>query len=340
MNIKFEQLRNHLRNGLLPLYVISGDEPLQHSEATDLIRVHAREQDFSERDVFHVESGFDWGALYEAGNTLSLFATRRIIELRMSSLKPGDKGTKALVDFCQNPSPDNVLIISLPKLDATAKKSKWFRQLESIGGVVQVWPIESNQLNGWIAHRMKQNGLNPTAEAVGFLAEKVEGNLLAAAQEIEKLALLYQGDVSLDVIAESVADSAKFDVFSLVDAALKGKPERINRVLNILRASGVEPVLVQWALTQEIRKLQTMASSYRPGPASEQLFRKYGVWSSRIPVVRKALERVRPKHWTKLLCHAARIDRINKGMASGNSWDELLKLGVAMGGNELMRDPL
>ena len=340
MNIKFEQLKNQLRNGLLPLYIVSGDEPLQHGEAADMIRAHAREQGFSERDVFHVESGFDWGALYEAGNTLSLFATRRIIELRLSNLKPGDKGSKALLDYTRNPSPDNVLIITLPKLDGNAKKSKWFKQLESVGGVIQVWPIESNQLTGWVARRMKQKGLNPAPESVSFLAEKVEGNLLAAAQEIEKLALLHQGDVSLDVIAESVADSAKFDVFSLVDAALKGKVERINRVLNILRASGVEPVLVQWALTQEIRKLQTMAASYKPGPASEQLFRKYGVWSTRIPVVRKALERVRPKHWTNLLCHAARIDRINKGMAKGNSWDELLKLGVAMGGTELMRDQL
>jgi DNA polymerase-3 subunit delta len=185
---------------------------------------------------------------------------------------------------------------------------------------------------------MKQKGLLPSQEAVSFLTEKVEGNMLAASQEIDKIALLHQGDVSLEIIAESVADSAKFDVFSVVDAALKGKPERISRVLSVLRASGVEPVLVHWALTQEIRKLQTMAPSYRSGPASEQLFRKYGVWSTRIPLVRKALERVRPKHWTNLLCHAARIDRINKGMAPGNSWDELLKLGIAMSGIELMRE--
>jgi DNA polymerase-3 subunit delta len=242
------------------------------------------------------------------------------------------------MDYCENPSPDNVLIVGLPKLDANAKKSKWFKKLESIAGVIQVWPIESNQLNGWIARRMKQKQLSPSPEAVSFLADKVEGNMLAAAQEIEKLALLYEGDIDLEVMAESVADSAKFDVFSLVESALKGDPHRVSRVLNTLRASGVEPVLIHWALTQEIRKLQTMAPSYRPGPASEQLFRKYGVWSTRIPMVRKALERVRPKHWTNLLCHAARIDRINKGMAPGNSWDELLKLGIAMGGTELMRE--
>lgn len=337
MNIKIEQLPAQLRNNLLPVYIVSGDEPLQVSEAEDMIRAQARSMEFSEREVFHAESGFDWGTLYEAGNALSLFATRRIIELRLPKLKIGDSGAKALMDYVANPSPDNVLIITMPRLDGNVKKAKWYKAVEGVAGVIQVWPVESNQLIGWVARRMKQKGLNASREAVAYLAEKVEGNLLAASQEIEKLSLLHQGDVDLDVVAESVADSAHFDVFALVDVALEGKPQRVERVLSILRASGVEPILVQWALSREIRSMLELSQSYRGGNA-DALFRKHRVWGKRVQLVKGVLERSRPKHWKSMLVHTARIDRMIKGMASGNPWDELLKLALSMGGTELLRE--
>lgn len=338
MNIKIEQLASQMKTQLLPIYIVSGDEPLQLAEAQDMIRAHARNQDFSEREVFHLESGFDWGSLYEAGNTLSLFAARKIIELRLPKLKIGDEGAKALMDYAKNPSSDNLLIIAMPKLDANVKKAKWFKELEAVAGLVQVWPIEGNQLVGWISRRMRQRGLLPTQDAVSFLAEKVEGNLLAAAQEIEKLALLHQGEIDLDIVVDSVADSAKFDVFSLVDVALQGDPHRIDRVLSILRSSGVEPILVQWALAREIRELVELSLHYRPGPGADALFKKHRIWGNRVSIIRRALDRSRPKLWQSLLCHSARIDRMIKGMSPGNCWDELLKLALAMGGTELLRE--
>ena len=340
MKIKVEQVGQHLKRQLAPIYIVSGDEPLQQMETADLIRQTARQQNFSEREVLNVEQGFDWGALIEAGNCLSLFASRRIIELRMPSIKPGDKGSKALIEYAGNPSPDNVLIITLPKLDSASQRSKWCKALEATGVLIQVWPIDVKALPAWVSRRMKSKGLEPSQDAVAYLVEKVEGNMLAAAQEIEKLALLHQGSLNIEEVAEEVADSATFDVFGLVEAALSGRPAKIARVLDVLKASGVEPVLIQWALSREIRSMAGIANELQKGSAADQVFRKYNIWPNRAPLIRMALERLRAKHWKKLLCDAAQIDRMIKGMAPGNAWDELLKLSLAMGGTTLMRETL
>ncbi|MDH5544629.1 MAG: DNA polymerase III subunit delta [Gammaproteobacteria bacterium] len=334
MNIRIEQIATHLRSPLLPVYVVTGDEPLQHGETIDAIRSSARKQGFEEREVFHVEQHFDWGAVLEAANAMSLFASRKIIEVRMHNLKPGDKGTDALCSYAKNPSPDNVLIVALPRLDANAKRSRWYKALDNIGGVITVWSVESDRLSGWIARRMKQHKLEPTPEAVQFLADKVEGNMLAAAQEIEKLALLHQGSVDVDILAEEIADSAHFDAFALIDAALEGKAERVERILGILRASGAEPVAILGAISWQLRILYQLSL---PGNG-EQEFRRLVPIPHRQPLVRKVLKRHSIKHWQNMLCQAAALDRVNKGMRPGNSIDELLKLALAMGGTQLMRE--
>ena len=226
MKLSPAQLGKHLQGTLAPIYVVCGDEHLLCQEACDAIRAATRAQGFSERQVFHVETGFDWGQLIEAGASLSLFAEKRLIELRIPNGKPGDKGAAALLDYLARPAEDTVLLISLPKLDGSTQKTKWAKALIDGKDVqfLQIWPVDAAQLPQWIRQRLAQAGLSADQEAVELIAARVEGNLLAAAQEIEKLKLLADaGQISADTVQAAVADSARYDVFGLIDAALHGQ---------------------------------------------------------------------------------------------------------------------
>jgi len=338
VNIKPEQLKAQLKRGLSRVYFLSGDEPLQAAECADAIRAAARAQGFDERELLHVEPGFDWGAMYDAASAMSLFAQRRIIELRLKNYSLGDTGAAALVRYLDAPPEDNVLIISAPKADGKAKRLAWYKRLEKEADCIQVWPIEAKNLTGWISHRVKAKGMNITPGAARLLAERVEGNLLAAAQDIEKLTLLYPDQAwDEELVLEAVADSAKYDVFGLVESALLGDAHRYAHVLEHLRASGTEPIFVIWALSEELRKMHDLALARAAGHAPDQVMRDGKVWGNRQGPVRAALDRFRPMQWMRLLRHAAQIDRMIKGQQAGNSWDELLKLGLAMSGHELLR---
>ncbi len=337
MRLRFEQLAGHLKQPLLPVYLLSGDEPLQMMEAEDAIRAAAREQGFTEREVFHADRGFDWGALQAASEAMSLFAERRLLELRLPGAKPGDVGSKALVAYTESFSPDNVLLISCGKLDKRQQSSKWFKALEQAGAVMQLWPIEPRQLPGWIGQRMSARGLNATPEAAALLAERVEGNLLAAAQEVEKLLLLHGGgDIGIDEVEAAVADSARFDLFELVDTALSGDSARTVRMLEGLRGEGAEAVLVLWALVREIRAMAQMARDIAGGNNIDAVLGKYRVWQKRKGPVRAGLQRHNLKRWQALLRRGARLDRIIKGAEPGNPWDELIQLGLLMAGTRLV----
>lgn len=335
MQIKAEQLAANLRQQLLSVYFVSGDEPLLVQEACDQIRTAARAQGCSEREVYSVEPGFDWNGFLQAGDAMSLFADRKLLELRIPSGKPGDQGSKAIQAYCERPSPDNVLLIQAGKIDAAARKGKWHKALEGAGAVVQVWPIEVRQLPGWAMRRMKDKGLHASQEAVALLVERVEGNLLACVQEIEKLLLLYgPGEITLEQVASSVADSSRFDIFTLVDAALQGDSVRSSRIVQGLRAEGVEPILVLWALTREIRSMANMAADARNGGV-EKALAKARVWDKRKPLVRAGLKRHSPRQWQSLLRRCAQIDGMVKGAQAGNVWDELLELSLLLGGVQL-----
>ncbi len=339
MKLRPERLAGQLARGLAPIYLITGDEPLQLAEASDMVRDAARAQGFSGREVFSVESGFDWSRIAAAvAGELSLFAERRLVELRLPGGKPGDSGGKALRAWAENPPPDTILMIIAPRIDAAAQRSRWFRALEQAGVVVQIWPLGRDRLPGWIQQRMRARGLRASQEAVALLAERVEGNLLAAAQEIEKLHLLY-GDKQLGPreIAAAVADSARFNIYELVDSALSGDAARAVRTLRGVRGEGVEPVLVLWALSREIRLLEEMAGELESGAAPQQVMGRHRVWEQRRPLVRKGLERHPRRRWQQLLRHAARIDRVIKGAARGDAWDELLQLVLAISGRPLFR---
>ncbi|MFQ5488684.1 MAG: DNA polymerase III subunit delta [Gammaproteobacteria bacterium] len=337
MKLNARQLPRQLESGLAPLYFISGDEPLLVQEACDLVRRHAREQGCSERIVIHAESGFDWNSLLQEASGMSLFAERRLLELRLPGGRPGEAGGRVLQAYGEQPPPDNVLLIISGKIDAAQQRSRWFKALEQAGVVVQVWPLTARELPAWIEQRMRGAGLRPQREAVLLLAERVEGNLLAAVQEIEKLRMLHgAGPLGVDEVLAAVADSARFDVFALVDSALAGDGRRAARILGGLRREGVEPVLVLWALGREIRSLAAMAALLAGGTGLEQVLARQRVWEKRKPLLRQALQRHDRRRWQHLLRRAAHLDRLIKGQAAGNIWDELLQLSLEVAGISIL----
>ncbi|MDE2088777.1 MAG: DNA polymerase III subunit delta [Gammaproteobacteria bacterium] len=334
MKLKPEQIEAHLAGELAPVYLVGGDEPLQVQEAADAVRARARALGYLDREVMTVEPGFDWGVLRAAAGNLSLFAQRRLIELRLPAGKPGAPGEKALAAYAESPAPDTLLLLITGKLDAAARASAWLRAVDRAGVVVLAWPLDGRALPVWIERRMRSAGLQPARAAVALLAERVEGNLLAAAQEIDKLALLQGGKGALDAeaVAAAVADSARFDVYGLADSALEGNAARGVRMLAGLRAEGVEPVLVAWALAREVRALAAMAHAVSHGASVDQALAQQRVWDSRKAVVRRALQRHGVGVWRALLRRCAHLDRVVKGIAPGRAWDELLQLSLAIAG--------
>ncbi|MCK9532653.1 MAG: DNA polymerase III subunit delta [Gammaproteobacteria bacterium] len=330
MRLRPEQLTSHLRGDLLPVYLLSGEEPLQMAEAADAIRAAARARGYTERAVLHVESGFEWSSLLATAQGLSLFAERRIIELRITGTKVGDEGAKTLTAYAQAASTDNLLLVTLGKPDK--QLPKWLTALEAVGAFIQIWPVDGAQLPAWIGRRMQSRGLQATPDAVQLLADRVEGNLLAAAQEIDKLRLLYgEGRVDAAQVAEAVANSARFGTFELLDAALAGDGVRAARILQGLRAEGVEPLAVLGVLLWEGRNLVGVAGE-APVTGVDAAMAKYRIWDKRKPLVRAALTRHKPRQWQRLLLLGARIDRQVKGQEPGNPWDELLQLALFIAG--------
>lgn len=340
MKLSPAQLGKHLQGSLAPVYVVSGDEHLLCQEACDAIRAACRQQAFSERQVLSVESGFDWGQLLEAGANLSLFAERRLLELRIPSGKPGDKGAAALLHYLARPAEDTVLLISLPKLDGSTQKTKWAKALIDGKDVqfLQVWPVDAAQLPQWIRQRLSQAGLAADQEAVELIAARVEGNLLAADQEIEKLKLLAEdGRVTADTVQAAVADSARYDVFGLIDAALQGHPEHSLRMLEGLRGEGIEAPVILWALARELRLLANIAQQYAQGVPLERAFSQARppVWDKRRPLVSKALQRHDVAGWQRLLMAAQLIDEQIKGQAEGDPWIGLSNLCLQLSGRRV-----
>ena len=339
MKLRNDQLPSHLGGELAPVYLISGDEPLQMREATDEVRAAARGQGFSEREVLDAAAGFDWSALNAAAESLSLFGDQRLLDLRLASPKVGSEGSKALSAYVENPPQDTLLLISMPKLERAQSNSQWYKRLEQAGVVVQIWPVEGNRLPPWIEQRLRRAGLVPEPGVVEMLADRVEGNLLAASQEIDKL-LLQQGPgvVGVEQLAESVADSARFDVFGLVDCLLLGEAARGLRMLQGLRAEGVAAPVVLWALSREIRAMAQMAHEVGGGRGPDQVMAANRVWDKRKPLVRRGLQRPAGQ-WRQLIVLCARADRAIKGLEASDPWMLFEDLVLGMAGNRrLLRE--
>lgn len=337
MQIRIDQLNSHLQQSLQPVYMVSGDEPLQRMEAMDAIRKQAREQGYSLREVLTVNKEFSWSELSSVANSFSLFADRRIIELRVES-GLGKEGSQALVEYVERPADDAILLIQMAKIDSRSQSAKWFKALDSIGTLIQVWPVKPNALPQWIQRRCRSRDLEIERDAVALLAARVEGNLLAAAQEIEKLVLLYGQEKKLltqrDVL-EAVADSARYSVYDLVDVACSGSLPRACAVLSGLRQEGVAAALVLWALTNEIRNCYGYASRIAAGEPEQRVLS--AVWQSRKNIVSQALRRLDLPTWGILLRLCATTDRTVKGTRFGREWDLLEQIVMGLAAGKLMR---
>ena len=333
MKIQANQLSSHLKHDLAPSYLVTGDEHLLVDEALDAIRHAARERGFTARELHVASTGFDWANLSGSSSNLSLFAERRIIELRLPTGKPGRSGGQVIVELLERLGPDLMLIVSAPKLDRSAAASKWAKALDARGVSVPVWPIGVRELPGWIGTRMRQAGLQPDRDAVTLIADRVEGNLLAARQEIEKLRLLLgEGSISAEDVGNAVADSSRYDVYKLADAALAGDTRRALKILAGLRAEGVEPVIVVWALTRELRTLARLADAVRRRDDLGSAMRTAGVWRNRQGLVRRCLARHQVGDLHRLLKAAARADAAAKGQSMADPWrlatDLVLRLSL------------
>ena len=334
MKVQANQLSSCLGKSLAPCYLVTGDEHLLVAEALDNIRDAARAQGFTSRELHVATQGFDWNQLLATTGNLSLFAEKQIIELRLPTGKPGRAGGQAIIDMVGQLDADTLFIVSGPKLDRSAANSKWAKTLDATGVSVPVWPVGIRELPGWIANRMRREGLDPDRGAVALIADRVEGNLLAASQEIEKLRLLRgAGKVTADDVNEAVANSSRYDVYKLADATLAGDARRALKILSGLRAEGVDAVVVMWSLTRELRTLAKLDDLIRQGQDLSGGMRAAGVWSSRQGLVRSCIGRHQHGDFHRLIKLARRADAAAKGQGPGDAWQlatEII-LGLTVG---------
>lgn len=330
MKLNSDTLPAHLEQHLLPAYLVSGDDPLLTAEAADAIRARARAAGFTERETHFMERGSDWNDVRASANNLSLFSNRRIVEIRLPTGKPGKDGGGALVALLEAKDPDRVLLVLTPRLDRDAQSSEWVRAVESQGAWVQVWPVNADRLIGWLRARSKQLRLSVPDDALAVLAERTEGNLLAANQELQKLRLAVKGErVSSEEVLASVADSARFDVFQLGEAVLEGDAARALRVLAGLRSEGVEATLVLWSVAKAMRDTWSAYSSGGKAPS----------WARQAAALDSALRRAPRLPFLRLTVRATRADRMIKGRQSGEPWDEIALLIMDMCGTPALSLP-
>jgi DNA polymerase-3 subunit delta len=328
--LRLEQLETHLARELESLYVIHGDEALLALEAADAIRSRARACGFSERVVLAAERGFHWGELGASVANLSLFGDKKLIELRLVSGKPGNDGAEAIEAFCARLPPDVLVIVTLPRLDKAGQASDWFKALERQGTVVNVYPVERARLPEWIAARLARQKQRASTETLQYLADCVEGNLLAAHQEIQKLALLLPaGEIDCDAVREAVMNVARYDALKLTEAMLSGERARLARMLDGLRGEGEAPPRVLWILAEEIRAICRVQNGIAAGRPLADVLREARVWgSARQTLVGRAAKKLPRAALLAALEHAAKVDRVVKGIVKGDAWDELLQLGL------------
>ncbi|GAC1454490.1 MAG: DNA polymerase III subunit delta [Steroidobacteraceae bacterium] len=322
MKLTSDSLGAHLGERLLPAYLVSGDEPLLTGEAADAVRVRARTAGFGEREVHFIERVSDWDAVRASAANLSLFGSRRVLEIRLATGRPGAGGNAALVALLGNTDPDTLLLILAPRLDRDAQNAEWVRALESRGGWVQVWPVDAARLVGWLSARCRKMKLEASDEALRVLAARTEGNLLAAHQELVKLALLAPTQmITPQAVLASVADSARFDVYQLTESALAGDTARALRMLAGLRAEGTEATLALWALNKSLRDVwQARAGGGPRAPA----------WQRQAAALERAVQRAPRLPFAALARRAERADRMIKGRAPGDAWDELALLAAGI----------
>ncbi|MCB1677413.1 MAG: DNA polymerase III subunit delta [Halioglobus sp.] len=325
MRVYPEKLHAHLQQQFLPVYLVSGDEALLVQECCDLIRQQARLQGCTEREV--IEAGarnFDWRDMFNSTASPSLFAQRRLVELRLPSGKPGAEGSKALCEYLELTAGDDVLLMVCGKIDKQSTNSKWYRALDRAGATIQVWPVGARELPRWLRQRVSGAGMRIDDDALHLLSERVEGNLLAAVQEVEKLKLLAtDGCITAATVTAAVSNNARYNLFDMADSALRGDATASLRMLHGLRGEGAEPPVVLWALAREIRTLYEVTLESDQGRTVQQSLQARRVWKTRIPLLQGALVRHDRHSLSLLLERAATVDGSIKGFADGRPWDNL-----------------
>ena len=329
MRLTAEQFTGHPPTSPAKLYAIHGAEPLAALEAADTLRDLVRKTGYTEREVFTVVTGFDWGQLRSAANAPSLFATQRLLELRIPTGKPGKEGSDAISRYCERLPDDSVTLVLLPEIDWQGKQTKWFMALEAAATMIEAAPIDRALLPQWLKDRLARQQQSVSEEGLEFLADRVEGNLLAAQQEMKKLVLLCApGEISFEVLQDSVANVSRFNPFQLVAAIHKGDIVRIQRMLDGLKAEGEAPPLILWVLANEIRTLARVRGMTRAGRPLQ-------------PSKVREMERIARSHSTRsihaLLLQAAEIDRMIKGLNRNDPWDALGGLACGLAGTQLMK---
>jgi DNA polymerase-3 subunit delta len=329
------------------VFLLSGNEPLQMMEAADAVRQDAKRQGFSERDVLHADASFNWGSLTGSSNSLSLFSEKKLIDLRIETKTPGKQGSQAIRDYMENPPEDKILLIQMAKLAANARNSAWVKAIEKQGVFVQIWELSSPQTMAWINKQMRKQGMRASSDAVRLLTERVEGNLLAAAQEISKLKLLFHNNdqaetmIGEEQVLASVSDSSRFSIFDLSNAVMAGDLHRVQHIHHNLKEEGVPIQLILWTLSDLGRQLYTASFNLKNGAQASQII-------SRLPRPRQkpfqqALQRSQRVNWPIILKKNSDIDRLSKGQGDiankglGRVWSELLELALLLAGAEVIR---
>jgi DNA polymerase-3 subunit delta len=329
MQLSCEALPRHLASGLKPLYVVYGDALLLVIEAADSIRAAARNAGFSERDILVAEQYFKWDELKNCAQNLSLFATRKVIDLRIPGGKPGLEGGVALQNYVQHPNSDVLTLITLPKIDWTAQKTQWFSALQRHGVMICADDVARDQLPGWLESRLLRQNQSTDQNTLEFLADRCEGNLLAAFQEIQKLGLLFPtGVLTFEQVKAAVMDVARYDIFKLSEAMLSGDAARYAHILDGLRAEGTATVLILWAISEEIRTLGKLLQSTQQGTSLLDALRDMRVRKDKHKLIEKAARHMKFAQIENAIGHAAKVDKIIKGLRQGDEWDELLQLGL------------
>ena len=333
MNIKPEQLQNHLSNQPASLYFAFGSEILLVEQSLTTIKDAAKKLGFNERFRFDIDGNFSWDAIFNLISSPSLFADKRIIECRLTTGKIGVKGSKALSELTENLPDDIMLIISSGKLDMAQQKSKWFKALDKKGVIIQHWEVQSEQLVGWIVNHMSQLGLSSSNEVANAIAYCTEGNLLATMQEIQKLQIAYpDGNIDLNEYLSQIDQQSQYTVFGMIDAALKGDTDKVNKIFSSLVDDSTPPVILISSLYREIKNLVTMSIELKTNQTIDTILNNHRVWQKRKPLISFALKTHSYQQLQKLLLTLGRIDRSLKGMDNLNVYDELQAVVITLSG--------
>ncbi|MFZ1388134.1 MAG: DNA polymerase III subunit delta [Thiolinea sp.] len=340
MQVRAEQITEQLRLGLKPVYLISGDEPLQVMEVADAVREAAKQQGFSEREILNVDAQFDWSVLLAASEALSLFSQQKLLDLRLNSCKIGAAGSKAIQHYLAHPPTDKVLLIQCGRLDKACRSAAWVKAIEQQGVLVQVWDLSPQQALAWLAKRMRETGLNANEAAVRYLAEHVEGNMLAAVQEINKLKLLYDREpITAEQMAAAISDSSRFTVFDLADAILAQDIKRLQHILQVLKEEDTALPLLVWAFGDLLRQLYEACENQRQQRSNQNLIMRLP--KNRQAPFQAAVKRMERANWPALFKRLALLDQHSKGVGLDVSrsaerlWDGVFDMALAMMGKRL-----